>query len=48
MEKPELPTLEDIAMWLGELLINLKMSEKRNRKLTEENEKLKQEKINET
>jgi len=42
MDKPiEMPTLEDFALWLGELHINLRMEQKRRVKFQEENEKLK-------
>lgn len=44
MNEPEMPKLEDVATWLGELQINLKMAYKQIHKLQEENQKLKAEK----
>jgi len=40
MNQPEIPTIEEVAMWLGELQINLKMTQKQLLKLQEESEKL--------
>jgi len=35
-----MPTLEDIAMWIGEMQINLRMAQKKIRQLMEENQNL--------
>ena len=40
MNEPEIPTLDEIAMWLGEKEINLRMAWKEIKKLKEENERL--------
>jgi len=42
MKQPEMPTLDEIAMWLGEKEINLRMAWKKIKELDEENKRLKE------
>lgn len=42
-QQEEMPTLEEIALWMGELQISLRIAYKKINKLKEEIERLKQE-----